>query len=880
MKERFIIIDGSSLFYRAFYGIQMMMKAPTGEYTNAIYGFSNMLIQLLDTWHPDYLVIAFDKGKKTFRNEIFEDYKGTRKPIPPELKSQIPLLHEMAESWGIAFREMEGYEADDILGTLSRKAVEAGCEAFIVTGDRDALQLISENRNVLYTKKGTSDLQEWNEEAFAEEYGGLAPIQLVDLKGLMGDTSDNIPGIPGIGLKTAIKLIAAYGSVEEVLSHGAELSGKKVKEGVRDYPEQALMSKKLARIDQNAPIEYEAEAFRINTDREKVLAFYSKYAMRSIMKNVSLYLDRNMEAGDILSAIEEKKEFSLPEFKMWDENIETAKELWVAFQYEGKVPHVKVMGAAVSDGKEYYHVTADDFSWFSFEDILQNEKIKKNVHNLKSAYHAGLVLKGEVCDLELVGYILNPSTGKYELTDLVEAYLQEDTGAEEFTAKKKLSEAEKQEMTLKKLKWDSAMLVKLSAVMEEKLEKLNLKKLYTEIELPLVEVLASMEGLGIKVNKERLAEQGEIIGREVGILEQEIYTLAATKFNINSPKQLGEILFEKLQLPVKKKTKTGYSTNADVLEELRESHPIIDKILAYRTLAKLKNTYLDSLGELIDDETKRIHTSFNQTVTATGRLSSSDPNLQNIPVRTEIGRQIRTVFEPGEGYDAILSADYSQIELRVLASMSGDEAFIKAFKAGEDIHARTAAEVFNVPIDDITPRMRTNAKAVNFGIVYGISDFGLAKDLKIPRREAAGYIESYFKKCPGIKNFLDDTIKNAKKAGFVETMYGRRRELPGLGSSNFNIRSLAERMAMNTPIQGTAADIIKIAMIRAYQLMKKADLKSRILLQVHDELVLEVVESEIPRIKEILTEAMEKAAELAVPLSIDINIGKNWAEAK
>ena len=331
---------------------------------------------------------------------------------------------------------------------------------------------------------------------------------------------------------------------------------------------------------------------------------------------------------------------------------------------------------------------------------------------------------------------------------------------------------------------------------------------------------------------------------------------------------------------LKKKTKTGYSTNADVLEELRESHPIIDKILAYRTLAKLKNTYLDSLGELIDDETKRIHTSFNQTVTATGRLSSSDPNLQNIPVRTEIGRQIRTVFEPGEGYDAILSADYSQIELRVLASMSGDEAFIKAFKAGEDIHARTAAEVFNVPIDDITPRMRTNAKAVNFGIVYGISDFGLAKDLKIPRREAAGYIESYFKKCPGIKNFLDDTIKNAKKAGFVETMYGRRRELPGLGSSNFNIRSLAERMAMNTPIQGTAADIIKIAMIRAYQLMKKADLKSRILLQVHDELVLEVVESEIPRIKEILTEAMEKAAELAVPLSIDINIGKNWAEAK
>lgn len=880
-KERFIILDGSSLLYRAFYGIQQLLTAPTGEYTNAIYGFSNMLIHLLEEWKPDYLVIAFDKGKHTFRHDVYNDYKGTRKPTPPELKQQIPLLHEMAEAWGISFQELADYEADDIIGTLSKKAVENGCEAYIVTGDRDALQLIGPDRKVLYTKRGTSDLQVWDEKLFADEYGGLEPIQLVDLKGLMGDSSDNIPGIPGVGPKTAIKLIAAYGTVEEVLLHGQELSGKKLKEGVANFGEQALMSKKLARICQEVPVEYNSDEFKIKTEREKLLGFYNKYAMRSIMQAAGKYLNN---IG--VEAVEEVKEkFAVPNYQPWSDEISNSSEIWIKFLNEGKVPHVKPMAAAVFDGKGYYYVTADDFSWFSLEDVLQNGKIKKNIHNLKAAYHAGMSIKGEIIDLELVGYLLDPSTGKYGVADLVSRYVKEDVGAEEYlekkpAGKKKIDAAELALKNEQELKWQGAMLVKLSAVMLNKLQEFKLEKLYWDMELPLIEVLASMEQNGIAINKERLAEQAENIGRGVAILEQEIYTLAAQEFNINSPKQLGEILFEKLQLPAAKKTKTGYSTSAEVLEELVEAHPIIEKILSYRTLSKLKTTYLDSLGELADKETGRIHTSFNQTVTATGRLSSSDPNLQNIPVRTDIGRQIRAVFEPGKGYDAILSADYSQIELRVLASMSGDEAFIKAFKAGEDIHARTAAEVFNVPIDDITPRMRRNAKAVNFGIVYGISDFGLAKDLKITRKEAAGFIESYFQKCPGIKSFLDNTVANAKEAGLVETMYGRRRELPGLKSSNFNLRSLAERMAMNTPIQGTAADIIKIAMIRAYKMLKDAELKSRILLQVHDELVLEVVESEIPKVKEILTEAMENAAKLSVPLSIDINEGKNWAEAK
>lgn len=941
-KERFMILDGSSLLYRSFYAIQQMLTAPTGEYTNAIFGFSNMLIKLLNEWKPDYLVIAFDKAKKTFRHEMFDDYKGNRKPTPVELKSQIPLLHEMADAWGIAFRELEGYEADDIIGTLSRKAVEAGCEAYVVTGDKDALQLIQPDLKVLYTQKGVSTIKVWDEAAFSEEYEGLSPIQMIDLKALMGDASDNYQGVPGIGGKTAMKLLGAYGSVEEIILHKAELSGKKVKEAFENYSEQAILCKKLATICQEVPVEYDVEAFRINTDGDKLLGFYQKYAIRSLIRQLQPFMKKTNtdtdEAGTPADTVansgnEEKPvEFILlggeyvdsaeadvsADFgtasddgfamSLFDEvisepenettkkavisadgqkliaEVQSNKTVWLTFDYAGEMPFVTPKSAAIFSGEGYYYVSAEMADWHVVEQILQDESILKNTHDSKQAYHAGLEFSGKIHDFQLIGYLLNPSVGSYELPDLAQVYLQES--AEQYKekeyskSKKKMTADEWSAFQEEMLKWQVVTLHKLSDDMLTRLSELKLDKLYWDIELPLVEVLANMECTGIAINEKHLAEQGEALGHRLALLEQEIYIMAGMKFNINSPKQLGEVLFEQLKLPVQKKTKTGYSTNAEVLEKLIDEHPIIEKILGYRTLAKLKSTYIDSLGELVNKKSGRIHTSFNQVVTATGRLSSSDPNLQNIPVRTEEGKQIRTLFEPANGYDYLLSADYSQIELRVLAHMSGDDGFITAFKNGEDIHARTAAEVFGVSIDTVTPRMRRNAKAVNFGIVYGISDFGLAQDLKISRKEAGEFIEKYFATCPDIKKFLDKVVKDAKKAGMVETMYGRRRELPGINSSNFNIRGLAERMAMNTPIQGTAADIIKLAMIKVYEALKKAGLKSRMLLQVHDELVLEVVKEELEQVKAILTDSMENAAKLSVPLSIDINMGKTWAEAK
>lgn len=933
-KERFMILDGSSLLYRSFYAIQQLLTAPTGEYTNAIFGFSHMLLKLLEDWQPDYLVIAFDKGKKTFRNDLYQEYKGNRKPTPPELKSQVPLLHELAEAWGIAFRELEGYEADDIIGTLSRKAVENGCEAYVVTGDKDALQLIRPGLKVLYTQKGVSTIKEWDDAAFEEEYGGLSPIQMVDLKALMGDASDNYPGIPGIGGKTGIKLLSAYGSVEEIILHQAELSGKKVKEGVANFSEQALLCKKLARICQEVPVEYDAEAFRIKINGDRLMGFYHKYAIRSIFRPLQHYIDHSGNTvsdlvAEIQPAVQDTKQVEFIELNSTgktaidmaanrgDEELDFAMdlfaevetentqiisaplsddakkmikearsngEIWISVDVEGKFPFFSPRAAALFSGEGYYIVDGRSSDWQAVVELLQDNAVCKNIHDLKRLLHSGLEVNGKIHDFQLIAYLLNPSTNSYGMADLAQVYLDENATEyqeqEAVKLRKKITDDEWRKLLEKKLKWQAVTLCKVSSLMLDKLHKLHLEKLYWDIELPLVEVLAQMESYGIRINMTRLREQGKVLEHNIGVLEQEIYMMAGEKFNVNSPKQLGEILFEKLMLPAQKKTKTGYSTNAEVLDSLINEHPIIEKILAFRSMTKLKSTYIDSLGDLVNKKTSRIHTSFNQVVTATGRLSSSDPNLQNIPVRTEEGRQIRTLFEPDEGYDCLLSADYSQIELRVLASMSGDKGFIKAFKNGEDIHARTAAEVFNVSIEAVTPRMRRNAKAVNFGIVYGISDFGLAKDLKIQRKEAKDFIEKYFATAPGIKKFLDITIADAKANGFVETLYGRRRELPGLKSSNFNIRGLAERMAMNTPIQGTAADIIKIAMIRVHKAMKEAKLKSRMLLQVHDELVLEVVDGEMEQVKSILKESMEKAAVLNVPLSIDINAGKTWADAK
>jgi len=873
VKKRLVILDGSSLMFRAFYALPLL-TAPTGEYTNAIYGFSNMMTKLLADYRPDRLVIAFDKSRHTFRTDLFAAYKGTRDKTPEELSAQIPLLHEFAAAWGITFLELDNFEADDIIGTLATKAAaDGGYETMIVTGDRDALQLVRPDVTVLLTKRGITDLAVFDEAAFREEYG-FDPIRLIDLKGLMGDTSDNIPGVPGVGQKTAAKLLLAYGSMENVFAHVGEITGKKLKERLLENQAQAELSKQLATIVCAAPIPFEPDAYAITPDRSRFLAFCMRYDLKSVRKAFErLYPEEQAAEPELAADIMPLPSYvmlqTMEEGKAFAARIAAADRLAIAGVYSGRVPHVSLLGMAVAAGAARAYVSSESPAWMSLWPLLQAEIRPCDTYDLKSFYHAGGQPSAKFFDVQLAAYLLDPAAGSYPLERLRLAYAPTAAGVlggEESAAQAAV--------------WQAVCIAALSQAMRPKLETLDLMKLYEDMELPLVEVLAAMEQAGVSVNRVHLREQGLAVGRRIEVLVEEIYALAGSKFNINSPKQLAEVLFERLHLPAGKKTKTGYSTNAEVLEELRLAHPIVDKILAYRLWSKLKSTYLDSIGDLIDPQTQRVHTSFNQMVTATGRLSSSDPNLQNIPVRTDEGKEIRRLFEPGQGYDYLLSADYSQIELRLLAHLSQDKNFVEAFNHGQDIHARTASEVFGVPIADMTPELRRRAKAVNFGIVYGISDYGLSRDLRIPRKEAAGYIESYFAKCSGVKAFIDQVVAKAHANGYVTTMFGRRRELPAIHSKNYNQRTLAERMAMNTPIQGSAADIIKLAMIAAYRKLREQKLRSRMLLQVHDELVLEVPADEVDTVSVILKETMEQTVRLSVPLDIDIHKGKNWAEAK
>ncbi|WP_294154643.1 DNA polymerase I [uncultured Selenomonas sp.] len=831
MKKRFVILDGSSLFFRAFFALPPL-TSPTGEYTNAIFGFANMFLKLWEELKPDELVIAFDKSRHTFRTELYPEYKGTRDKTPDELKSQIPLLEEFAGALGVTFLEKDNYEADDIIGTLATQAAAAGYDASVVTGDRDALQLVRPNLRVLMTKKGISDLKEYDEAAFTEEYQ-MEPLKLIDLKGLMGDTADNIPGVPGVGPKTATKLLLEYGTLENVLDHAGEVKGKKLQERLTTFAEQARLSKTLATINCSVPDLDAPGAYSVHPDAARFTTFCQRYNLKAVLTRGKKLLAKlaSAEKGGALTLSADGAAKAAP--------AKTGKGTKKAASDAPAMPDLSTIDVVTPDG----HIV---FDW-------------------KACLHAGLRFDDDkhVDDLRLMAYLLHPEATEYTIPALLAEFFPEEVQPETLSEDDIRNAYER-----------------LQPLMRAQLDALGLTKLYEDIELPLVPVLFEMEQTGVFVNRDHLAEKAEVIGDRIKGLEDDIYTLAGKTFKINSPKQLGAVLFEDLGLPPVKKTKTGYSTNAEVLETLRYQHPIIECILSYRLWTKLKSTYLDGIAALIHPETGRVHTSFNQTVTATGRLSSSDPNLQNIPVRTEQGKEIRALFEPGEGYDAMLSADYSQIELRLLAHMSQDENFIEAFREGQDIHARTAAEVFHVPIEDVTSEERRRAKAVNFGIVYGISDYGLSRDLHISRKEAAGYIDEYFTRYPGVKAFMDKVVEEAHQTGAVTTMYGRRRELPAIHSKNFNQRSLAERMAMNTPIQGTAADIIKIAMIRASRMLKEANVRSRILLQVHDELVLEVVNEEIPKVTEILKEAMEHAAELSVPLVIDVNVGKNWAEAK
>nr|WP_304150648.1 DNA polymerase I [Mitsuokella multacida] len=870
-QKRFLVLDGSSLIFRAFYALPPDLSDSHGQPTGAIFGFSNMLTKLIAEQQPDLMALAFDKSRHTFRTERYADYKGTRDKTPEELLSQFPLLREFAANMGIPFLEKDTYEADDIIGTLATQAAAEGYDVRVVTGDRDALQLVRPNLRVLLTKKGISELKDYDTAAFEEEYG-FEPLKLIDLKGLMGDTSDNIPGIPGVGPKTASKLLLAYGSVENVLAHVEDVSGKKLKERLMEYADQARLSKELATIELHVPeIEFVEADYRIQPDMEKMQAFCDAHELRAVWRNFErLYgpAELALDLGDTGDAAAQDLSYDL-----WDETaVKAAAEtpyLAVSGIFEGLAPFVSIEGLAVvagPDAEKAGFVRKDSAAFSALLNLLESEK-QAAVFGLKRYDQAGLKAQQAFFDIELAAYLLEPERSKYALPELSQKYLQE-MAPESFADERS------------RAVWEAKTISRLYPLLGAKLEEEELTHLMDTVELPLVEVLAAMEQNGVYVNRTHLAEKTEEVADRLQTIEQSIYEMAGHTFNLNSPKQLGTVLFEELDLPVCKKTKTGYSTNAEVLESLRLEHPIVEQILAYRLWSKLKSTYLDGITGLIRTDTGRVHTSFNQTVTATGRLSSSDPNLQNIPVRTEEGRMIRALFEPGEGYDYLLSADYSQIELRLLAHMSGDANFIDAFKRGQDIHARTAAEVFGIPLEEVTPELRRHAKAVNFGIVYGISDFGLARNLHISRKEAGDYISRYFERYPGVRAFMDKVVAEAHETGYVTTMFGRRRELPAIKSRNFNQRMLAERMAMNTPIQGTAADVIKLAMIAAYHRLKEAGVKSRILLQVHDELVLEVVESELDVVQAILRESMEHVVELSVPLSIDIHWGRNWAEAK
>lgn len=874
-REQFAVLDGSSLFFRAFYALQLPPNA-RGIHTNAVHGFAMMLVKLMRELAPTNIVIAFDKSRTTFRTALYPAYKGTRDKTPEELLSQIPLLKELSAALGIPFLELDGYEADDIIGTLATQAAAEGIPSVVVTGDRDALQLIRTGLTVMLTKKGISETRAYDAATFEEEYG-FPPIRLIDMKGLMGDSSDNIPGVPGVGPKTATKLLVEYGTIENVLDHAAEVSGKKLSASLVEYRDQALLSKQLATIECSVPeLRYRAEDFRMQPNRAALEAFCREYELRTVWRTLSEYLGAATPTAaveqSLFAAEEDEPAMSLEAAELTAADLDVlraAKEISIGAVFEGAAPFVRIALLALVCGEKRY-ILRPDVPYF---DEVRNIMAERSLvlWNAKRYAQAGVSIGTNIFDLELADYLLHPEESRRSIERTAFAHLAE---AAEVPA-----DLTDEQRTVR----EALLAARLSAPMRTALAATGLLRLCQDVELPLVPVLAAMERTGIYVNRAALERELAAANVRIDTLVREIHTLAGAEFNISSPKQLGEILFERLGLTTGgkvKKTKTGYSTNAETLEELRDQHPIVNKVLTYRMWTKLRSTYLEGIGGLIRPATGRVHTSFNQTVTATGRLSSSDPNLQNIPVRTEEGRAVRALFEPGEGYDALLSVDYSQIELRILAHMSGDATLIDAFRSGQDVHARTAAEVFGVPLDAVTGEQRRRAKAVNFGIVYGLSDFGLARDLGIGRKEAAGYIERYFERYHGVRAFLDKIVADAHANGYVTTLYGRRRDLPALNSRNFMQRSFAERMAMNTPIQGTAADLIKIAMIRAYDALCAANVQSRILLQVHDELVLEVVEAEVEAVTEILRTAMSGAAELLVPLAVDVHIGKNWAEAK
>lgn len=885
MAEKIMLIDGNSIVNRAFYGVPLLTNGE-GRYTNGVYGFLNILFKLLDEEQPDYLAVAFDLHAPTFRHRTFDGYKGTRKGMPKELREQMPLLKEVLQAMHIPIFEQEGFEADDILGTLSALAEKNGIVPVVVSGDRDLLQLAGETLKVRIpkTKGGRTETEDYYAADVQAKYG-VTPAEFIDMKALMGDASDNIPGVPGIGEKTAAKIITQYHDIETAIAHAAEIKPKKASENLAAYQEQARLSKFLATIVRDMPLEWDKETLKIgDMFNQTAYELVKRLEFKSMFSRFEGSASAPKQAEQTYRFVADR---------------EGAKEVLAALK-KGEVGYAFVYENEEGQGLALYQeqlggVWMEASMAFLMQELLEifqpffadsayrkiGHDVKKDIRFLRSYGYNGFTAE---FDTAIGAYILNATGSSYEYDDIAAAFLNETYPSQEEVfgkgrTKKTFAALPEAERTAYGAR-QAEIFFRARKVMEERLAENEQKRLFYDMEMPLIYVLADMEKYGIKVDKAALLAYQKRLGESLDGMEEEIYALAGEKFNINSPKQLGVILFERLGLKGGKKTKTGYSTAADVLEKLRTAHPIVERILHYRQLAKLKSTYADGLLAVMDAETEKIYSTFNQTITATGRISSTEPNLQNIPVRLELGRELRKIFIPESAEFCFLDADYSQIELRVLAHISGDESLIAAFKSNQDIHRMTASQVFHVPFDEVTPLQRSNAKAVNFGIIYGKGAFSLGQDLGISRKEAEEYINAYFARYPKIKTFMEDTIKNGTKNGYVSTLWNRRRNMPELQSSNFMQRAAGERAAMNMPIQGTAADIIKLAMIKVHRALQEGGYRSRLILQVHDELLIEAYKEEKDAVAKILKENMEHAADLLVPLDVDVHEGASWFEAK
>lgn len=901
--EKLVVIDGNSILNRAFYGIMSskMLQTADGTYTNAVYGFLAIMFKILEDVKPEYLAVAFDVKHPTKRHEMYKEYKGTRKGMPDELAVQMPIIKNVLKTMNIKVIELPGYEADDILGTLAKYSEKQGVDTILLTGDRDSFQLASNHITIRIprTKAGKTEVEDFDRNKILEVYG-LEPEQLIEVKGLMGDTSDNIPGVPGVGEKTALNLIKEFANIDSIyekLENGENVAKGKLKENLEANKDLAILSRELGRIDVNAPIEKELSTLKVQEwNRKEVYEIFKELRFNK-------YIERfNLENSD---TVEEKDATNLFEYEELEEinkvlevliKIAKTNELVYSFETKDVVDNSLIIKKTI----EYVNVYDQELNKiysFKFDkelikDIFENEEVKKIAYRVKTDYillhQYGIKAKNMMYDAKIAAYILNSTSNAYTLEDIAKQYLDMDiveyTKVEEKEEQTSLFDMvenvqeEKSKADYKHALYTYVIAASKPKLLEE-LQKINSLELFNDIEMPVATILAEMQIEGVYVDEKEIIKYGETLKKHIEELRIDIYKLADEEFNINSPKQLGVILFEKLNLTPSKKTKSGYSTDVDALEKLKGDHPIIEKILEYRQLAKLNSTYVEGMIPFINLKTGRVHTFFHQTITATGRLSSTEPNLQNIPTRTELGKKLRKVFKAEEG-KIFLDADYSQVELRVLAHMSGDQTMIDAFNSGADIHTISASQVFKVPVEEVSKQLRSKAKAVNFGIVYGISEFGLAEQIDIKRNEAKQYIEQYLETYHGIRDFMADVVEEAKRKGYVQTIFNRRRYIPELSSNNYMVRKFGDRAAMNTPIQGTAADIMKIAMIKVYNELNNRGLKSKIVLQIHDELLLEVPLEEKEEVANLLKDCMESAATLKVPLSVEVEEGKNWYQAK